>query len=168
VICLCAFGLASINKSKGLIIGTVVIMGLSFLASALGGIGCALGGLSGGYDRTTNCGQEINIYSGLMTFALIVVMLRKSALLLLMVSSLIVPVGYLVTYRYLSKPLERIVGEADLTIECFIRQPNYYAYPFDTATATRIRSVEVQIPHQSAACNISKTTPNTECTRRRI
>ncbi|MEP6017517.1 MAG: hypothetical protein ABJ251_03410 [Paracoccaceae bacterium] len=142
MICLCAFGLAAINKSKGLIIGTFGIVGLSSVASALGGMDCVMGGLSGGYHRTTNCGQEINIYSGLMVYALIVVMIRKSALLLLMMSSLVVSVGYLATYHYLSKPLERIVAEADLTIECFIRQPNYYAHPFDTATATRIRSIE--------------------------
>ncbi|MEP3639661.1 MAG: hypothetical protein ABJN14_20605 [Paracoccaceae bacterium] len=139
---LCAFGLAVIKKSKGLIVGTVVIVVLSFLASVFGGVGCGIGGLSGGYHRTTNCGAESNIYSGLMIFALIVVKLRKSALPLRMMSSLVVPVGHLVTYRYLSKPLERIVAEADLTIECFIRQPNYYAHPFDTETATRIRSVE--------------------------
>jgi hypothetical protein len=142
LICLCAFGLAAINKSKGLIIGTFGIVGLSFLGSSLGGIGCALGGLSGGYDRTTNCGQEIYIYSGLLTSVLILVMLRQSALLLFMVSFLMIPASYLVTYWYLSKPLEQIVAQTDLSIECFIRQPNYYAHPFDTATATRIRSVE--------------------------
>jgi hypothetical protein len=141
-LCITTFSLAVIERSKSLLIGAGLLLVLWVVGPVFGQIGCALGGLSGGYDRMTNCGLEIRTYTGLLAFSLVVALQGRYAVPIVLSAVLVVLVGFAGTHYFLSNALNQEIAAADLEIECFVLQPNYYASPFDKSSAARIWKVE--------------------------
>lgn len=134
--------LAILEKSKRLLIVSIILLALWFSGLTLGAIGCTVGGLSGGYDRYTNCGIDLTVYIGLVAFSLLIVLRSRSTIEPVLLLCLVVPLGFVGAHFYLLSPLKSEISLADFSSTCIVRQPNYYASPFDRSLATRIRGVE--------------------------
>lgn len=137
-LCIAAFGLAIIDRSRRLLLGAGLLLVLWVLGPVYGQIECAMAGLSGGDDRTTNCGMEIRVYAGFLAFALVVALQGKRAAPIILLAVPVVLIGFAGLHYLLSSALKQEIAAADLEIECFVLQPNYYASPFDISSATRI------------------------------
>lgn len=138
-ICICAAILAIMSKSKWVMFISGSLLITCLLSTTLGSLGCAfLGGLSGGYARWSNCGQDDAVYIGLISFAFIFLALGRPSLKLLAISCVVVPLCFFGARWFYSQPLEHLIKTSDHGSECFFSTPDPYSSLSGKSAPTRI------------------------------
>ncbi len=137
-ICLSALVLAILRRSVPLS-GMAAAFVLLWLIGPLPGYtACLFGGLSGGYDRYSNCGREFAILSGFFAAGSIAIIEFRSAALLGVVSTAILAgTLQLITFS-LKAPLANEFQDANFVEECFVVESNYYTVDLDPKTTMRL------------------------------
>ncbi|MEO9824682.1 MAG: hypothetical protein ABJF50_09750 [Paracoccaceae bacterium] len=141
LICVLAVVLAFLNRVRGQVVLALGLLAFSFVAPVLGSLDCLAGGLGGGYDRHTNCGLDTVLPIGVMAYMFVVLTHGKLGLVLILMSCVIIPSGIVAARWQLAHPLEKIVAEADLAEDCYLRRKKV-AYTFNAADVTRLKTAE--------------------------
>ncbi|WP_170336334.1 hypothetical protein [Ruegeria arenilitoris] len=134
--------LVYVDRSKRLFLGVFIATLILVFGSLLSGLECAFGGLSGGYNRFTNCGLDFVIYAGLVALGFAIISSRRSAVYLVCLLVLSFPIGVAFAHFVLTAELKRTLTGMDLQAECVVRQPIRFYFASELSGSRRIQQIE--------------------------
>jgi len=117
----------------------LALMGLGFISGA---VECLVGGLSGGYDRISNCGYGSPILFGFLNFVTIVGMQGRQVTTIALMTFALTPIGFMTGHYYFSNILHRQLAAIDLESDCVLSVHGFHAYPWRADGVTRLLAQE--------------------------
>lgn len=131
-----------LRKSKPQLIISLVFLALMGLGFMLGSTECLAGGLSGGYDRTSNCGYGSLILFGILNFLAIACMQGSQIVTILVIAFVLTPTGFMAGHYHFSNILHRQLATIDLESDCVLSVREFHAAPWSTDGVTRLLARE--------------------------
>ncbi|WP_421703826.1 hypothetical protein [Aliiroseovarius sp.] len=137
---LAALALSIQVKSRWAIGAGLVCLSLLAVGAVVGLLECAMGGLSGGYERYGNCGVDRMVQVALVWVGVCLVLLGRSARVFWPMLAVCLPLALVVVQVFLLAPLHKIIGATDLSNTCFL--VGYAEVGDDTGSLRRLQERE--------------------------